>query len=49
MDLDYHLLWDNRPLKFDEYIEKVPQFLFVSGNPSEFELKNSSNISRADY
>ncbi len=35
---------DNRPLKFDEYIEKVPQFLFLSATPSEFELKNSSTI-----
>jgi len=35
---------DNRPLKFDEYIEKVPQFLFVSATPSDFELKNSSVI-----
>ncbi len=35
---------DNRPLKFDEYIEKVPQFLFVSATPSEFELKNSSTV-----
>ncbi len=39
MDSDLPSALDNRPLKFDEYIEKVPQFLFVSATPSEFELK----------
>ena len=33
---------DNRPLKFDEYIEKAPHFLFVSATPNELELNLSS-------
>ena len=37
---------DNRPLKIDEYISKVPHFLFVSATPSEFEIENSSIISQ---
>ncbi len=32
---------DNRPLKFDEFINKAHQFLFVSATPNEFELNLS--------
>ncbi len=32
---------DNRPLKFDEFINKAHQFLFVSATPNEYELKLS--------
>ena len=35
---------DNRPLRFDEFLEKVPQLVFVSATPGEFELGNSVNI-----
>ncbi len=35
---------DNRPLKFDEYIEKAPHFLFVSATPNELELNLSSVV-----
>ena len=35
---------DNRPLRFDEFLEKVPQFVFVSATPGEFELANSVNV-----
>lgn len=35
---------DNRPLKFDEFMEVVKQVLFVSATPSEFELSKSSVI-----
>jgi excinuclease ABC subunit B len=35
---------DNRPLRFDEYLEKVPQLMFVSATPGPFELRNSTNI-----
>jgi excinuclease ABC subunit B len=35
---------DNRPLKFEEYINKAPSYLFVSATPGEFENKNSSTI-----
>jgi excinuclease ABC subunit B len=32
---------DNRPLKFDEFINKAPHYLFVSATPAELELKLS--------
>jgi excinuclease ABC subunit B len=35
---------DNRPLRFDEYLEKVPQLMFVSATPGPFELRNSTNV-----
>jgi excinuclease ABC subunit B len=35
---------DNRPLKFEEYINKAPTYLFVTATAGEFELKNSSVI-----
>ena len=34
---------DNRPLKFDEFISKAHQFLFVSATPNEYELKLSGD------
>jgi excinuclease ABC subunit B len=35
---------DNRPLKFDEFLERIDQTIFVSATPSEFERKVSSLI-----
>jgi excinuclease ABC subunit B len=35
---------DNRPLKFEEYINKAPSYLFVSATPSNIELELSSVI-----
>ena len=35
---------DNRPLKFDEFIKKAPNYLFVSATPNEFELELSSAV-----
>ncbi|HKM19387.1 MAG TPA: excinuclease ABC subunit UvrB [Aliarcobacter sp.] len=35
---------DNRPLKFDEFIKKAPNYLFVSATPNELELELSSAI-----
>ena len=35
---------DNRPLMFDEYINKAPHFLFVSATPNELELDLSSVV-----
>ncbi len=35
---------DNRPLRFDEFIAKVPQVIFVSATPGPFELRESVNI-----
>jgi excinuclease ABC subunit B len=35
---------DNRPLRFDEFLENVPQLVFVSATPGPFELRNSTNV-----
>jgi excinuclease ABC subunit B len=35
---------DNRPLRFDEFVAKVPQTIFVSATPGEFELRESLNV-----
>src|SRR5207244_127729 len=35
---------DNRPLRFDEFLEKVPQIVFVSATPGPFELRNSTRV-----
>jgi excinuclease ABC subunit B len=37
---------DNRPLRFDEFVEKVPQLVFVSATPGPFELRNSTNVAQ---
>lgn len=34
---------DNRPLMFDEFINKAPHYLFVSATPSALELEISAN------
>jgi excinuclease ABC subunit B len=33
---------DNRPLRFDEFLRKVPQIVFVSATPGPFELQRST-------
>jgi excinuclease ABC subunit B len=35
---------DNRPLNFDEFIELVPQFVFVSATPGPYEYEHSDQI-----
>jgi excinuclease ABC subunit B len=35
---------DNRPLRFDEFLEKVPQLVFVSATPGPFELRHSTRV-----
>ncbi len=35
---------DNRPLKFEEFIDKAPHYLFVSATPGELELKLSQRV-----
>src|SRR2546430_5326534 len=35
---------DNRPLGFDEFLEKVPQMVFVSATPGPCELRHSTRI-----
>ena len=32
---------DNRPLRFDEFEERIPQFVYVSATPGDYELKVS--------
>ncbi len=35
---------DNRPLQFDEYLERVPQVVFVSATPGPFEAEVQSQV-----
>ncbi len=35
---------DNRPLKFDEFIDKVRQLVFMSATPSPYELEKSARV-----
>jgi len=35
---------DNRPLRFDEFLAKVPQVVFVSATPGAFELRHSERV-----
>jgi excinuclease ABC subunit B len=35
---------DNRPLRFDEFLTKAPQIVFVSATPGAWELKQSSRV-----
>ncbi len=36
---------DNRPLRFDEFLERVGQTVFVSATPGSYELRNATVIS----
>jgi len=35
---------DNRPLRFDEFLDRAPQLLFVSATPAAFELRHSTHV-----
>ncbi len=35
---------DNRPLRFDEFLGKVPQLVFVSATPGAYELRHSGVV-----
>ena len=35
---------DNRPLRFDEFEERIPQFIYVSATPGDYELRVSEQI-----
>jgi excinuclease ABC subunit B len=35
---------DNRPLRFDEFLERVPQLMFVSATPGAYELRHSTHV-----
>jgi len=34
--------YDNRPLKFEEFFEKVPQAVYISATPSDYDLEHSN-------
>lgn len=36
--------YNNRPLKFEEFLEKLNQTIFISATPSEYEIENSSQV-----
>ena len=40
---------DNRPLRFDEFEARVPQFVYVSATPGDYELRVSRADRRADH
>ena len=35
---------DNRPLNFDEFVELVPQFVFVSATPGPYEIEHADQV-----
>src|SRR3954454_5044020 len=35
---------DNRPLRFDEFLKRVPQMVFVSATPGPFEREHSTRV-----
>ncbi len=37
---------DNRPLRFEEFLERVPQVIFVSATPGPFENENQSQVAQ---
>ena len=41
MGSDCQALFDNRPLKFEEFFSKVPQVVYISATPSDYELEQS--------
>jgi len=36
--------YDNRPLKFNEFVDRIPQVIFTSATPGKFEQANSSQV-----
>lgn len=36
--------YDNRPLKFDEFIDRVPQMICVSATPGPYELREAGQV-----
>ena len=35
--------YDNRPLRWEEFYARIPQVIYVSATPAEFEIKDSQN------
>ena len=40
---------DNRPLRFDEWLEKANQIVFLSATPSDFEISRSTQVVEQDH
>ena len=40
---------DNRPLKFQEFLERVPQVVFVSATPGPFEQEAQNQVVEQNY
>ena len=40
--------YDNRPLKFNEFYDKIDEVIFTSATPSEYELMKSSSQNQVD-
>jgi len=38
--------FDNRPLTFDEFVERINQIVYVSATPAAYELKESSQVTQ---
>lgn len=38
--------FDNRPLKFDEFVERINQIIYVSATPSAYELEASTQVAQ---
>ena len=36
--------YDNRPLKYEEFVKRMPQTLFLSATPGDYELEKSEHI-----
>jgi excinuclease ABC subunit B len=36
--------FDNRPLRFEEFEEKIPQVIFISATPSDYELDKTNGV-----
>ena len=41
--------FDNRPLTFSEFQERLNQVIYASATPGDFELANSSQVVEQDY
>lgn len=36
--------YDNRPLKFDEFLKKIPQTIYVSATPADWETRRATSV-----
>ena len=40
--------FDNRPLRFEEFLDHINQIIYVSATPAPFELAQAKSSSRTD-